>query len=548
MPFARLAHFISRHRLALRDLTVIASVAGAGVTLAYWVDVFPNDHGVGSRPRTIELDEALLVGALTLLMGILLFSLRYAAQKQEMRRRVAAEAEVRKLAFQDALTGLPNRRQFDDALKAALASPPRSPGMHGIFLLDLNGFKQINDIHGHGVGDEVLVIVAQRLFGAMREGDLIARRGGDEFAILALNLLGPESATNLARRVIQALDTPITTGKREHRVAVAIGVAFVPGDATTREEILRRADVALYRAKSERRSALRFFEEQMDHHIHEHDRLARELRTALTARALEIVYQPTIDLASGEVVAFEVLPRWTHPELGEIPPQRFIPIAEEAGLIHELAGQLLQQACETARRWPDPVRLAIDLFPGQLQDLQLPAAILRVLAEHGIDPRRLELEVTESALVRDLRAADTMLKTLCAAGVRITLDNFGTGYSTLYHLRACKLDKIKIDPVFVTGMSSERDKARLVSALVGLGQGLGLTIAADGIVTAGQSALLAISGCQEGQGEWISAPVSAAETTLLFQSRLPRAPQSSDRLQLPGSAEEIVGWADGSGL
>jgi len=246
--------------------------------------------------------------------------MRYAAQKQEMRRRVAAEAEVRKLAFQDALTGLPKRRQFDDALKAALASPPRSPGMHGVFLLDLNGFKQINDIYGHGVGDEVLVIVAQRLFGAMRAGDLIARLGGDEFSILALNLLGPESATNLARRVIQALDTPITTGKREHRVAVAIGVAFVPGDATTREEILRRADVALYRAKSERRSALRFFEEQMDHHIHEHDRLARELRTALTARALEIVYQPTIDLASGEVVAFEVLPRWTHPELGEIPP------------------------------------------------------------------------------------------------------------------------------------------------------------------------------------------------------------------------------------
>ena len=548
MHFARLAHFISRHRLALRDLTVIAMVAGVGVTLAYWVDVFHNDHGVGPRVGTIELDEALLVGGLTLLMGILLFSLRYAAQKQEMRRRVAAEAEVRKLAFQDALTGLPNRRQFDDALKAALASPPRSPGMHGVFLLDLNGFKKINDICGHGVGDEVLVSVAQRLFGAMREGDLIARRGGDEFAILALNLLGPESATNLARRVIQALDTPIMTGKREHHVAVAIGVAFVPGDATTREEILRRADVALYRAKSERRSALRFFEEQMDHHIHEHDRLARELRTALTARALEIVYQPTIDLASGEVVAFEVLPRWTHPELGEIPPQRFIPIAEEAGMIHELAGHLLQQACVTARGWPDHVRLAIDLFPGQLQDLQLPAAILRVLAEHGIEPCRLELEVTESALVGDLRAADTMLKPLCAAGVRITLDNFGTGYSTLYHLRACKLDKIKIDPVFVAGMSSERDKARLVSALVGLGQGLGLTIAADGILTAGQSAQLTISGCQEGQGEWISAPVSAAETTLLFQSRLPHAPQSATRPQLPGPAEESVGWADGSGL
>ncbi len=529
---ARLEHFLSRHRFILRDLTVIALVAGLGMTLAYWVDIFRNDPGAGPRRRTIELDEALLVGGLTLLMGILLFSLRYAAQKEEMRRRVAAEAEVRKLAFQDALTGLPNRRQFDDALNAALASPPRSPGMHGVFLLDLNGFKQINDIYGHNVGDELLVVVAQRLFGAMREGDLVARLGGDEFAILAMHLLGPESAANLARRVIQALDTPIATGKREHRVAVAIGVAFVPGDTMTRDEILRRADVALYRAKTERRSALRFFEEQMDHHIHEHDRLERALRTALTERALEVVYQPTVDLANGEVVAFEVLPRWVHPELGEIPPQRFIPIAEEAGLIHELAGQLLRQACRTARLWPDHVRLAIDLFPGQLQDQELPAAILGVLAEHGIAPRRLELEVTESALVRDLRAADTMLKSLSAAGVRITLDNFGMGYSTLYHLRTCKLDKVKIDPVFVTGMSSERDKARLVSALVGLGQGLGLTIAADGIVTAGQSALLAVSGCQEGQGEWISGPVSAAETTLLFQSRLPHAPQPSTLPQL----------------
>jgi predicted signal transduction protein with EAL and GGDEF domain len=348
-----------------------------------------------------------------------------------------------------------------------------------------------------------------------------------------LNLLGPEAATNLARRVIQALDTPVMTGKKEHRVAAAIGVAFVPTDAATRDEILRKADVALYRAKTERRSALRFFEAHMDHHIHEHDVLARELRAALAAQALEIVYQPSIDLSSGLVVAFEVLPRWTHSQLGEIPPERFIPIAEEAGMIHELAESVLRRACATASRWPEHVRLAIDLYPGQLQDALLPAAILRVLAEYGIEPGRVELEVTESALVRDLRAAETTLSALCAAGVRITLDNFGTGYSTLYHLRACKLDKIKIDPAFVTGMSSEREKARLVGALVGLGQGLGLTIAADGIVTAAQGALLALSGCQQGQGQWISGPVSAAETALLFLKPLHHMPRSAERPKIP---------------
>ena len=533
MWIIRLGRFISRHRATVRDLALVAAFAALGMSLAYWVDIFPNEGGAATRERTIELDEALLVGGLTLLMGLLLFVSRYSAQQREMRRRIAAEAEVRKLAFQDALTGLPNRRQFDDALKAALASPPRSPGMHGVFLLDLNGFKRINDICGHAVGDEVLVIVAQRLFGAMREGDLVARLGGDEFAILALNLLGPEAATNLARRVIQALDTPVMTGKKEHRVAAAIGVAFVPTDAATRDEILRKADVALYRAKTERRSALRFFEPQMDHHIHEHDVLARELREALAAQALDIVYQPSIDLSSGAVVAFEVSPRWTHPQLGEIPPERFIPIAEEAGMIHELAESVLRRACATASRWPEHVRLAIDLFPGQLQDAQLPAAILRVLTEYGIEPGRLELEVTESALVRDLRAAETTLSALCAAGVRITLDNFGTGYSTLYHLQACKLDKIKIDPAFVTGMSSEREKARLVGALVGLGQGLGLTIAADGIVTAGQSALLALSGCQQGQGQWISGPVSAAETAVLFQSPFPHLSRSAARPEIP---------------
>ena len=517
MWIIRLGRFISRHRATVRDLALVAAFAALGMSLAYWVDIFPNEGGAATRERTIELDEALLVGGLTLLMGLLLFVSRYSAQQREMRRRIAAEAEVRKLAFQDALTGLPNRRQFDDALKAALASPPRSPGMHGVFLLDLNGFKRINDICGHAVGDEVLVIVAQRLFGAMRESDLVARLGGDEFAILALNLLGPEAATNLARRVIQALDSPVMTGKKEHRVAAAIGVAFMPNDGTTRDEILRKADVALYRAKAERRSALRFFEAQMDHHIHEHDVLARELRVALAAQALDIVYQPSIDLKSGEVVAFEVLPRWTHSELGEILPERFIPIAEEAGMIHELAESLLRRACATASGWPEHVRLAIDLFPGQLQDAQLTAGILRVLGEYGIEPRRLELEVTESALVRDLRAAEATLSALCAAGVKITLDNFGTGYSTLYHLRACKLDKIKIDPAFVTGMSSEQEKARLVNALVGLGQGLGLTVAADGIVTAGQGALLVSSGCQQGQGQWISGPVSAAETALLFE-------------------------------
>jgi len=523
MNLANIKHFAARHRTVIRDLVVLTGLAAAGALIAFKCDIFPNDCGAGTRENTVELDEALLLGGLLLAIGLAMFAARrYFAQKREMRRRMAAERQVRMLAFQDSLTGLPNRRQFDDALKEALDSPPRASAMHGVFLLDLNGFKQINDIHGHAAGDEVLIIVAQRLLSAMREGDLIARFGGDEFAILAQHLLGPESATNLARRVIQALESPIIIGEKSLRVGVGISIALVPNDATTKDEILRKADVALYRAKAERRSAMRFFEKQMDHHIHEHDRMERELRAALAADAVRAVFEPSIDLASGQLVGFEAIPRWIQPEFGEISPQRFIPLAEEAGLIHELAERLLRQACAAATRWPPNIRLAIDLFPSQLTDKELPVRILGILAEHAIAPSRLELEVTESALVHDVNAAEITLGALHDAGVRITLDNFGTGYSTLYHLRKCKLDKIKIDPIFVAGMSTEREKARLVNALAGLGLGLGLTIAAEGIENASEGASLVGNGCQEGQGDWVGVAVSAEETLRFFNGAPPK--------------------------
>jgi len=526
MNLAEIKHFATRHRTVIRDLVVLTGLVAVATLIALKFDIFPNDCVAGPRENAIELDEALLLGGLLLAVGLALFaSRRYFEQKRETRRRISAERQVRMLAFQDALTGLPNRRQFDDALKEALDSPPRAQAMHGVLLLDLNGFKQINDIHGHAAGDEVLIIVAQRLLSAMREGDLIARFGGDEFAILAQHLLGPESATNLARRVIQALESPILIGKKSHRVGVGIGIALVPNDATTKEEILRKADVALYRAKAERRSAVRFFEEQMDHHIHEHDRMERALQEALAADAVRAVFEPSIDLASGRLVGFEAVPRWIQPEWGEIPPQRFIPLAEEAGLVHELAERLLRQACAAAKRWPPNIRLAIDLFPSQLKDKDLPTRILAILAEHGIAASRLELEVTESAVVHDITAAETTLGALHDAGVRITLDNFGTGYSTLYHLQKCKLDKIKIDPIFIAGMSSERKKAQLVSALIGLGHGLGLTIAAEGIENASESASLAGNGCQEGQGDWFGGAVSAEETLRFFGG----APPTSNR-------------------
>jgi diguanylate cyclase (GGDEF)-like protein len=258
MDIARMRSFMTKHRTSLKDLSILIALILVGLYLTFEFDISKNSDGVSVHERTIELDDALLLGGIVAL-GLLAFSVRrYVEQRRETARRLTAEQHVRTLAFQDALTGLANRRQFNDAIKAAAAAPPREGAVHALILLDLNGFKQVNDVYGHGIGDQVLTIVAQRLLGTMRDGDLAARLGGDEFAILALHLVGPEAATNVALRVIEALKEPITVGSTRHQIGAGLGISLIPGDATTPEQALRKADLALYRAKEERRSAVRF--------------------------------------------------------------------------------------------------------------------------------------------------------------------------------------------------------------------------------------------------------------------------------------------------
>ncbi|MBC9031180.1 EAL domain-containing protein [Sphingomonas sp. JC676] len=516
MDFAQIWRVIVLHRFAIRNWSLLLLGTLVAFYGAFAIDLFETEGQISLQLAEIELDEALLIGVV---LGLVLLSFgayHYAKQKREMARRIAAERHARELAYQDGLTGLPNRRQYEDALQAAISAPPRAGAAHAIFLIDLNGFKQINDVHGHGIGDEVLIVVAQRLSAAMREGDMVARFGGDEFAILATHLAGPEAATNVALRVIETLDPAITAGGALHRVGVGVGIALVPGDANTIEEALRKADVALYRAKAERRSALRFFEPEMDARVRERDAMERKLRDAIDADRIETMYLPTINLKSQEVIGFEVAPRWIDPEQGEVALERFVAIAEEVGLIHVLAERILRQACEAARSWPKRVMLSADIYPSQLKDALLPARIVRILAETGLAPDRLELEITESALVADMENAQVVLGALRAAGVRIALDNFGTGYSSLYHLRNFKIDKVKIDSSFIHAMASERESASIVSALVGLGHGLGLTIAAEGIDASDQESSLIDSGCEQGQGGLFSGPISASAALSLF--------------------------------
>jgi diguanylate cyclase (GGDEF)-like protein len=515
MIIARVRSFIMRHKLSLRDLSMLLAAFAVATFLAFEVDIFAKEDTLSRHQKRIDLDETLLLGGL-LAVGLLIFAARrYSEQKREMVRRVVAERQARELAYQDPLTGLPNRRQFDEALKAAVAAPPRAGAAHGLFLLDLNGFKQINDMYGHGAGDEVLVGVAERLLRVKRDEDMVARLGGDEFAILAHHLAGPEAATNVALRVIEALGLPLSGEGISFHVGVGIGVALLPKDAQTPQEALRKADVALYRAKAQHRSALCFFEEQMDCRVREREQLERALREALASGAIHPIYQPTFDLKTRTVVGFEAVPQWIHPTEGEIPSERFIAIAEEAGLLHDLADQMLRQACATAIRWPASIRLSMDIYPVQLKDNLLASRILRTLVEIGLSTERFEVEITESALVADLEAAQTTLGSLREAGVSIALDNFGTGYSSLYHLRAFKLDKIKIDRSFIDSLGAGQESEMIVNALVGLGHGLGLTIAAEGIEDSHQELSLLGTGCQQGQGTLLGEAI-LAETTLAF--------------------------------
>jgi len=494
---------IIRHRFTLSDAALISSVVAAGLLAAWQFDIFPNETA-NVREGVLEFDEIFAVCAL----GFALFSwTRMRAQMREVRRRRAAEAEARALAFEDPLTGLPNRRQFDAALKHALAAPPGADAVHAVFMLDLNGFKRINDLHGHPVGDEALIQTAHRLRRAVREDDMVARLGGDEFAVLARHLSGAEAATGLARRIIDMLGPPVTAGGGEHQMGAGIGIALAPLDGTDAEALLRKADVALYRAKAEGVSALRFFEPEMDQNIKARDRLERDLRAAIGSAALEVLYQPSIGLGSGRLAGFEAVILWRHPELGALDAGRIIPIAEAAGLIPSLTDDLLSRACREAVRWDRDVILSFSISPVQLRDRTFGLRVMRILADAGLPPPRLELQITESAVVADLDGAQQVLGPIRASGVKIALNDFGTGYSSLYHLRNFKLDRIKIDRSLVQAMGSNPQSAAIVRALVGLGAGLGLTVAAEGVQDLQQQTMLARDGCQEVQGD--AGPLSA---------------------------------------
>lgn len=408
-------------------------------------------------------------------------------------------ARIAFLAHHDALTGLPNRRLFRDRLELALAQAGRGVDV-AVLCLDLDRFKAVNDTLGHPVGDKLLQEVAQRLAACVREGDTLARLSGDEFAILQIGVTRPEDAALLAHRIVRVIGEAYEVDAHRVVIGTSIGIAATPRDGGSVDALLKNADTALYRAKAEGRGVFRFFEQTMDAELQARRVLELDIRRAIEEGQFELFYQPLISLPTHEISGFEALLRWHHPERGMVPPAEFIPIAKDAGLIDTLGAWVIRQACREATRWPEHVRIAVNLSPQQFRSDELVGIVNQAVIASGLEPSRLELEITESVLLQHDDPNLMTLHRLREMGVRISMDDFGTGYSSLSYLRSFPFDKIKIDRSFVQGLSNDGGSVAIVRAVTGLSRSLGITTTAEGVETDEQLHCLVREGCHEVQG------------------------------------------------
>lgn len=427
--------------------------------------------------------------------------------RRTMRERDDAACHDAAIARHDALTGLANRRMLVEAIDQRRRPGTSRPGF-AVLLIDLDRFKPVNDLYGHAAGDAVLCAIADRLVALLPEHGMAARLGGDEFAVMVDLGDDRDGLIRLAQQAIAGIAVPVLWNRNELKVGCTIGIALGSGDHADAEAILHAADLAMYQAKKDGRGAVRFFETAMDADLKARARLETELRHAIETGEIEPYYQPIVTLPERTMIGIEILARWRHPRRGLLTPDEFIRVAEETGLIGDLSLRLLRQACLDARDWPAHLTMSINIAPQQFQDRFLAERLLAILTETDFPPVRLEIELTESALVQDLEATRAILTALRAQGVRIALDDFGTGYSNLYHLRELKFDKLKIDRSYVDAITMSDERATLVDAIIKLGESLGLVTTAEGIETDASLDWLAGQGCSFGQGFLFGAPMT----------------------------------------
>lgn len=435
---------------------------------------------------------------------------------EDITERRKAEAQIAYMARHDALTNLPNRTMFRTEIQDALMRTERGENV-AVLCLDLDYFKGVNDTLGHPVGDALLCAVADRLRGCLRESDLVARLGGDEFALIQVGADQPNSSTMLAQRIIDQLSAPYDIGGHQIVIGASVGIAIAPADGNDPDQIIKNADMALYRAKADGRGRCRFFEADMDAKMQARRTLEIDLRRALVKSEFELHYQPLVNISSNEITGFEALVRWHHPEHGLVSPADFIPLAEEIGLIVPLGEWVLNRACLDAASWPSPIRVAVNLSPNQFKNPDLVHSVFRALASSRLSPQQLELEITETVLLNDSETTLTTLHQLRNMGVRISMDDFGTGYSSLSYLRSFPFDKIKIDQSFVRDLATRDDSAVIVRAVTAIGNSLGISTTAEGVEDISQLERLKEEGCTEVQGFYVGRPLPIRETMELMQ-------------------------------
>ena len=441
----------------------------------------------------------------------------WVAIHEDVTERHQTEARIAHMARHDALTDLPNRIEFEERIQAALLRAQN--GEHAAVLsLDLDRFKQVNDTLGHPVGDALLKIVAGRLRRVVREHDTVARLGGDEFAIIQLGANQPEGATRLAQRLIDAISAPYEIEGQQIVIGTSVGIAVAPTDGDAVAVLLKSADVALYRAKTDGRGRYRFFETGMDATMQARRVLELELRVALVNGEFELHYQPVVNIATRQVTGFEALLRWRHPERGLVSPADFIPLAEEIGLIVPIGEWVLRQACGDAASWPDDITVSVNLSPAQFKSARLSETVMLALASSGLSPRRLELEITEGVLLVAHDTTLAVLHQLRSMGVKIAMDDFGTGYSSLSYLRSFPFDKIKIDRSFIQNMAHDESSSAIVRAVIGLSARLGMATTAEGVETAEQLDDVRAEGCTEVQGFYFSRAKPASEVLAMIDT------------------------------
>lgn len=496
---------------------VLVVAVAALWTIAAHVELFELAYEFTRDHEDMELDEVfsflIVLGlSLPILLGYWNHQLR-----KNLKARFRAEKRAQHISRHDPLTGLHNRRVMSEVVRSGISRAQSQGGTLSVLLMDLDRFKPINDLRGHDIGDHILQEVASRLKKNCQEGQVPVRLGGDEFAVVVPENEKIDAATGLARRILAAMEQRFPVGEGEISLGTSIGIA-VWSEGINEEQLFRHADQAMYRAKREGRGRMNFFDDALGEKLRAAAELEVELTDAIEASEIVPYFQPIVGMSERSLVGFEVLARWNHARLGQIPPTRFIALAEDTGQINAISWLVLRQACETAKNWPAHLSISFNLSPKQFRDSELAETVSNVLRETGFPPERLEIEITESAVIEDLDYARSTIEQLRWLGIRISLDDFGTGFSSLATLSRLPFDKLKIDRSFVTQVTTDTQKAKIVAGIISLAESLELSVTAEGIETEDTYAMLADLKCELGQGFLFERPLPGPEISEMLAS------------------------------